>query len=171
MQGVAAPPMMLSPRKTANGSSPTSARAQRMAWPSPSGSRWRTYDSEASSEMVLIGAKLVRLATVVQVVLELEGRVEVILDRALAAAGHDDDLRQTRGDRLLDNVPDHRLVDEREHLFRLRLGRGEEPRSEPSGGKDRLAHFHEFIIRAESVAPFGVSVKTAHTRTHRQGGG
>ena len=36
--------------------------------------------------------QLVRLATVVQVVLELEGRVEVILDRALAAAGHDDDL-------------------------------------------------------------------------------
>ena len=96
--------------------------------------------------MVLIGAKLVRLATVVQVVLELEGRVEVILDRALAAAGHDDDLRQTRGDRFFHDVLDHRLVDEGEHFLRLRLGRGEEPRPEPGGGKDALAHFHGLII-------------------------
>src|SRR5213594_717333 len=36
------PPDDVVARKTANGSSPTSARAQRMAWPSPSGSRWRT---------------------------------------------------------------------------------------------------------------------------------
>ena len=34
--------MMSSPRKTPNGSSPTSGWAQRMAWPSPSGSFWRT---------------------------------------------------------------------------------------------------------------------------------
>ena len=34
--------MMSSPRNTPKGSSPTSGRAQRMAWPSPSGSFWRT---------------------------------------------------------------------------------------------------------------------------------
>src|SRR2546428_6271101 len=36
--------------------------------------------------------ELLRLAPIVEVVLELEGRVEVILDRALAPPGHDDDL-------------------------------------------------------------------------------
>ncbi len=46
--------MMSSPRKTPNGSLPTSGRAHRIAWPRPSGSFWRTYDTEASSEMVLI---------------------------------------------------------------------------------------------------------------------
>ena len=56
--------------------------------------------------------KLFRLAPVVQVVLQLERRVEVILDGALASPGHDDDLGQARGDRLLDDVLDHRLVDE-----------------------------------------------------------
>ena len=56
MQGDGAAPMMSSPRNTAKGSSPTSARAQRMACPSPSGSFWRTYDTDASSEMVLICA-------------------------------------------------------------------------------------------------------------------
>jgi hypothetical protein len=85
-------------RKTPKGSSPTSARghqdgvaeAERLAlahvgdlgqlrdgliWPGP------------------------RLAALFQVVLELEGGVEVVLDRALAAAGHDDDLVQPGGDR------------------------------------------------------------------------
>src|SRR5262249_36698874 len=97
--------------------------------------------------------QLVRLAAIVQEVLELEVRVEVILDRALAATGHDDDLRETRGHRLLDDVLDHRLVDEREHLFRLRLGRGKESGAEPGGRKYRLADFHGFIIRGDSGPP------------------
>src|SRR5262245_520162 len=97
--------------------------------------------------------QLVRLAAIVQEVLELEVRVEVILDRALAATGHDDDLRETRGHRLLDDVLDHRLVDEREHLFRLRFGRGKESGAEPGGRKYRLADFHGFIIRGDSGPP------------------
>ena len=101
--------------------------------------------------------QLFRLAPVVQVVLELEGGVEVILDRPLAAAGHDDDFRETRGDRLLDDVLDHRLVDEGKHLFRLRLGRGKEASSEPSGREHRLAHLHELIIPAASVRPYDVA--------------
>src|SRR5438094_743519 len=82
--------------------------------------------------------ELLDFAPVVQVVLELEGGVKVVLDRALAPTGHDDDLREARRDRLLDDVLDHGLVDEREHLLRLRLRRREESRSEPGGGEPAL---------------------------------
>src|SRR5438309_2096181 len=50
MQGVGALPMMSSPRNTPNGSSPTRARAHRMAWPRPSGSFCRTYATDATSD-------------------------------------------------------------------------------------------------------------------------
>src|SRR5213594_4423434 len=90
--------------------------------------------------------ELLDFAPVVQVVLELEGGVKVVLDRALAPTGHDDDLREARRDRLLDDVLDHGLVDEREHLLRLRLRRREESRSEPGGGEHRLLHAHGPII-------------------------
>ena len=43
------------------------------------------------------------------------------------------------GDRLLDHVLDDRLVDERQHLLRLRLGGGKEARAEAGGGEDGLA--------------------------------
>ena len=74
-----------------------------------------------------------------EVVLELERAVEVVDDGALAAAGDHDHLLDPAGDRLLDAVLDRRLVDERQHLFRLRLGDRQESRAETGGGKDRLA--------------------------------
>src|SRR3989454_7224233 len=82
----------------------------------------------------------------VQVVLQLEGGVEVVLDRTLAATGHDDDLRKARRHRLLDDVLDHRLVDQREHLFRLGLRRRQEPGAEPGGGEHGFANAHGPII-------------------------
>ena len=42
-------------------------------------------------------------------------------------------------DGFLDAVLDDRLVDEDQHLFRLRLGGGQEPRAEAGGGEDGLA--------------------------------
>ena len=54
--------------------------------------------------------ELLGLAAVVQVVLELEGRVEVILDRPLVAAGHDDQLAESGGDGLLHHVLDRKSV-------------------------------------------------------------
>ena len=44
--------------------------------------------------------------------------------------------------RLLDDVLDARLVDQREHLLRRRLGGGQEPGAEPGGGDDCLADTH-----------------------------
>ena len=75
-----------------------------------------------------------------QVVLEVDRAVEVVDDGALAAAGHHDHLLDPARDRLLDAVLDGRLVDERQHLFRLRFGDGQEARAETRGREDRLAH-------------------------------
>src|SRR5690606_16127759 len=43
-------------------------------------------------------------------------------------------------DGFLDAVLDDRLVDQRQHLLRLRLGGRQEPRTEAGGGKDGFAH-------------------------------
>ena len=92
-----------------------------MAWPRPSGSFWRTYETEAISEI---------------------GGVEVVLDRALVPAGHEDDLLEPGGDRLLHYVLNGGLVHERQHLLGLGLRGGQEPGAEPRGREDGLAHCH-----------------------------
>src|SRR2546422_10539659 len=111
--------------------------------------RARTEDGVAQPERLLLAhvghrgqlgdrldlRELLHLAAVVQVVLQLEGGVEVVLDRTLAATGHDDDLRKARRHRLLDDVLDHRLVDQRGHLLRLGLRRRREPGAGPGGGE------------------------------------
>ena len=84
--------------------------------------------------------QLLCLAAILQVVLELEGRVEVILDGALVPAGDEDDLLEARGHRFLHHVLDGGLVHERQHLLGLRLGGGEEARTQPRRGKHGLAH-------------------------------
>jgi hypothetical protein len=75
-------------------------------------------------------------------VLELVVEVEVILDRALLAAGDDDDLLDAGRDRLLDGVLDDRLVDQRQHLLRLRLRGGQEASAPAGGREDSLADAH-----------------------------
>ena len=73
--------------------------------------------------------------------LELDRDVEMILDRVLAASGDQDDVGDAGRDRLFDAVLDDWLVDERQHLFRLRLGRREKPRAESCGRKDGFAQW------------------------------
>ncbi len=75
------------------------------------------------------------VALLLEQVLELVGVVEVILDRALLAAGDDDHLLDAGRDRFLDGVLDDRLVDQRQHLLGLRLGRGQEAGA-PTGGRE-----------------------------------
>ncbi len=87
-------------------------------------------------------AQLVDLAPRLQELLQLEVQIEVILDRPLLAAGDDDDLLDAGLDRLFDSVLDDRLVNEREHLLRLRLGGREEAGPPSRGRKDRLAYSH-----------------------------
>ena len=64
----------------------------------------------------------------------------MILDGVLAAAGDQDDVVDAGGDRLLDAVLDDRLVDERQHLFRLGLGGGKEPGPQTGGREHGFAN-------------------------------
>ena len=90
------------------------------------------------------------LALGVEVLLELDAAVEVVLDRLLAPPGDDEDVVDARSDRLLDHVLDGRLVDDRQHLLRLRLGGREEPGAQAGGGDDGLADVgHGAVLLAD----------------------
>ena len=84
--------------------------------------------------------ELRRLAALLEKTLQLDVHVEVIFDRVLAAAGDDDDVADAGLDGFLDAVLNDRLVDEDEHLFRLRLRRREKPGAESGGREDGLAN-------------------------------
>ncbi|CAM5338573.1 hypothetical protein SALBM311S_08117 [Streptomyces alboniger] len=70
---------------------------------------------------------------------QFEGVVEVVLDGPLVPTGdHQHVVEPGRGG-LLDDVLDGRLVDDRQHLLRRRLRRGEEAGAEAGGRDHRLA--------------------------------
>ena len=91
-------------------------------------------------EILRISGEQFRLAARFEKGLELDRDVEVILDRVLAPAGHEDDVRDAGGHRLLDAVLNDRLVDERQHLFRLRLGGRKEASAETRSREHRFAN-------------------------------
>src|SRR5437763_8015907 len=62
----------------------------------------------------------------------------MVHDRALVTAGDHDDLIDSGGNRLFDPVLDDQLVHHRQHLFRLRLGCGQEARASPAAGNTAL---------------------------------
>ena len=124
---------------TANGSSPTSSRvdqhgvaeAERLALPDV-GEVDHVRDLADLGELLALAARLEKR-------LELHRDVEVIFDRVLAAAGDQDDVVDARRDRFFDAVLNDRLVDQRQHFLRLRLGRGKEAGAETGGGEHGLA--------------------------------
>jgi hypothetical protein len=81
-----------------------------------------------------------RLAARRQRVLELVRVIEVVLDRALAAAVDQHDLLDAGGDRLLDDELDRRRVDDGQHLLGDGLGGGQEAGAQTGGGDHGLAN-------------------------------
>ena len=76
-------------------------------------------------------------------VVEFELNVEMILDDALVAAGHEDELLDAGFPGLVDHVLDDGLVHDRQHLLGERLGGWQEPRSKPRNRENRLSDlFH-----------------------------
>ena len=73
-------------------------------------------------------------------VIELGVPVEMVLQRALAPAGDEDELLDAGGARLLDGVLDDRRVDHRQHLFGHCLGRRQEPGAQPGDREHGLGH-------------------------------
>ena len=97
--------------------------------------------------------ELFTLATRLQERFELDRHVEMILDGVLAPARDEDDIRDTGGDCLFDAVLNDWLVDEREHLLRLRLGRRKETGTQAGNGKDGLADGRIHARMVAEVSP------------------
>jgi hypothetical protein len=85
------------------------------------------------------------LAGLLQVRLQLVAVVEVILEGALAARGHEDELFDPGRARLVDGILDERPVDESQDFLRDALGGRQEARSEPCDRKDRLRHLASHV--------------------------
>jgi hypothetical protein len=74
-------------------------------------------------------------------VFELEADIEMVFDGGLAPAGDHNDVGDPGVDDLFDGVLDDGLVDQRQHLFGLGLGGGEEAGPRPAAGKTALRSF------------------------------
>ena len=83
--------------------------------------------------------ELPRLLALGKRLLELGLCVEVILDHALVAPGDEDEVLDAGRARLVDDVLDHRPVDDGQHLLGHGLGGGKEARAEPGDGEDGFA--------------------------------
>src|SRR5215813_4343518 len=86
--------------------------------------------------------------------LEFELAVEMILDDALVAPGHEDEVLDAGLARLIHHVLDYRPVDDRQHFLRHRLGCRQEPGAEASDGEDGLANRFHAIAAIVSRAEF-----------------
>jgi CBS domain-containing protein len=109
------------------------AEAQRLLLP-------RIGDLTRGGEPGVQFGELSVLAALAQRCLQLKGVIEMILDRALGAAGDEVELLNPSGLRLFDGVVDEWPVDDRQHFLRHGLGCRENAGAEPGDGKDRLAY-------------------------------
>src|SRR3546814_1069923 len=85
-----------------------------------------------------------RLAAPCHRFLKLERVIEMILDQALAAAGHEDELFDARLAGLVDGILDERPVDDRQHLLWHGFGRRKEPGPKAANGEHGLAYLSHF---------------------------
>src|ERR1700724_3750747 len=66
--------------------------------------------------------------------------VEMIFDSVLASPCNDNDVLDSRCHAFLDHILNERLINDGEHLFRLRFGGRQKSGAQTSGWKDGLAH-------------------------------
>ena len=86
------------------------------------------------------------LALLLQLRFQLVVLVEVVLDRALAAAGDKHQFLDAGVDSLFRCILDQRLVDHRQHFLGIRLGRRQESGPQTRDREDRLAYFLFHIL-------------------------
>src|SRR5690606_21692613 len=79
------------------------------------------------------------LAPPLKRLVELHLHVEMVFDRRLVAARHKDEVLDPRLARLINNVLDHRLVHDRQHFLRQRLGCGQKTCPKPGNRKHSLS--------------------------------
>ncbi len=73
--------------------------------------------------------------------IKLEVQIEMILDHGLAASGDEHEMLDAGGARLIDDVLDHRPVDDREHFLGNGLRRRQKSCAEAGYRKHGLANF------------------------------
>src|SRR5260370_26654712 len=83
---------------------------------------------------------LLFLPSLFQEALQRRRMVEVIFDRILSLAGHDDDVLDPRHHALFHDVLNLGLVDDRQHFLGLRFCGRQETRPQTRGRQNRLAH-------------------------------
>ena len=90
------------------------------------------------------------LAAALQRVLEFVGRIEMVLDDALVAAGDEDEMLDARLARLVDDILQDRTVDDRQHLLGDGLGRRQKAGAEAGDGENGFANgfFHQGSVLA-----------------------
>ena len=94
--------------------------------------------------------------------LKLKGGIEMILDRVLGAARDEIELLDAGSLGLFDRVLDQRLVDNRQHLLRHRLGRRQKTGAEPGYRKHRLTHrFWHLTPRSQPWVAGGETIAAA----------
>ena len=72
-------------------------------------------------------------------IFEFIGRVEVILDHRLVAAGHENEMLNPRFARLIDHMLKNRPVDDGQHLLWDRFGRRQKARAKSGDGQHGFA--------------------------------
>ena len=145
---------MESPRATTNGTAPTNGRAHRTAWPETEGLALARVEVLHARALELELGQQLLLAALAQGLDQLEVGVEVVLDRRLAAAGHEQDALDAGLRQLLDDVLHDRPAADGQHLLGLGLGGGQEARAEPGHGHDGdgdVEHWPNIIVGAIMV--------------------
>src|SRR3546814_19069321 len=94
------------------------------------------------------------------------GVIEMILDQAFAAAGHEDELFDARLARLVDGILDERPVDDRQHFLWHGFGRRKEPGPKAANGEHGLAYLSHFSTLCWSLgSPPNTSIRISQTRS------
>ena len=127
---VADQPLGAEDRMAESGAPPTDGRSRSLR-------AWRCAAS---------GSEL-RLAVVLEIFFQLDGSVEVVLDRAFAPPGDDDNVFDSGGDRFFYRVLNQRFIDERQHFFGRCFRRGRKRVPRPAAGITALRTSKRDIVR------------------------
>ena len=79
--------------------------------------------------------------------------------RPLPPAIGDRQVRNARGDRLLDDPVDRRTIDDGQHLLRLLFRQGQEPDAQSGGGDDSL---HDTRLSLSALPPILAAASRFH---------
>ena len=93
-----------------------------------------------------------KIAAAAQMLIEFCGNIKMILNRTFIPTGNNQDIITAGSNSLLHHILDNRFVNDRHHLFRLRLGYRKKTRA-PAGCRD-----HRFFNTTHQQIPSASSI-------------